>query len=141
MADRLAAELELRASESGPRVRATLIQEGRASTGSRRELFTPGAVQWPGEGVELRTEHLAKAETRAVPTREADGRIVIDACLLASPLWTLAASAGRRGRIERVSAQRVVDPGGGSGEGTPTAEGSTPWRPVQSAGGGGGRTV
>ena len=94
MADRLAAELEIRASDSGPRIRATLIQEGRASTGSRRELFTPGAVQWAAEGVELRTEHLGKAETRAVPSREADGRIIIDAP--ATPALFAAVHAGKR---------------------------------------------
>ncbi len=94
MADRLAAELEIRASDSGPRIRATLIQEGRASTGSRRELFTPGATQWAAEGVELRTEHLGKAETRAVPTRETDGRIVIDAP--ATPALFAAVHAGKR---------------------------------------------
>lgn len=94
MADRLVAELEIRASDSGPRIRATLIQEGRASTGSRRELFTPGAAQWAAEGVELRTEHLGKAETRTVPTRETDGRIVIDAP--ATPALFAAVHAGKR---------------------------------------------
>ena len=42
----------------------------------------------------MRTEHLAKSETRAVPTREAYGRIVIDAP--ATPALFAAVHGGKR---------------------------------------------
>ena len=94
MSDRPVAELEIRASEPGPHIRATLIQEKRAATSSRRELVAAGAAHWAAEGVELRTEHLGRAETRAVPTRKADSRIVIEAP--ATPALFAAVHAGKR---------------------------------------------
>ena len=68
---------ELRAAEDGEHLHAVLIQEGRAASGGRKELFVPGSVQWPAEGVGILTAHRAAPEVRAVPTREADGRISI----------------------------------------------------------------
>ena len=46
----------------------------------RAELFAPGALQWPTEGVGILTEHLSgKPETRAFPIREPNGEITIEA--------------------------------------------------------------
>ena len=59
---------------------AVLIQEGRASSGGRRELFTPGAIQWR-DGVDILAVHRGKVETRAIPERQADGRITVVAAL------------------------------------------------------------
>ena len=71
--------VECRASTEGARLRATVIQEGRASRGIRAEIFAPGALAWPKDGIAIRTIHLGTEETRAVPERLPDGRIVIDA--------------------------------------------------------------
>lgn len=65
----LAAAVECRASESGPVLRGTIITEGRPAARAR-EVFAPGAVHFPPEGIEIRTRHGAKAEARAVPTRD-----------------------------------------------------------------------
>ena len=67
---------EIRAADDGEHLHAVLIQRARRFRG-RKELFVPGSVQWPAEGVGILTAHRAAPEVRAVPTREADGRISI----------------------------------------------------------------
>ena len=71
--------VELREAEGGPRLHGVLIQEGRAAAGGRAELFAPGAVTWPDNGIEIRTRHLGPAEVRAMPRRAVDGSITIEA--------------------------------------------------------------
>ena len=92
--ERLSVELETRASESGPMLHATILQEGRAATGIRRELFTPGAVTWPANGIGVLLQHHGEPETRAVPTREPNGEIRIAA--KATPAVFEAVRGGRR---------------------------------------------
>ncbi|MYD85361.1 MAG: hypothetical protein F4137_10925 [Acidobacteria bacterium] len=79
MPDSVVVPVETGAGESGPRLHATIIQEGRISRGGRRELFSPGALAWPAAGIAVRAKHHAAEETRAVPERMPDGRIVVDA--------------------------------------------------------------
>lgn len=76
--DRLVVAVECRASDAGPMLRATIIQEGRAATGGRAEVFAPGAMHWPDDGIAIRTVHLGPEVARAVPTREANGEIRIE---------------------------------------------------------------
>lgn len=76
--DRLTAEVEVRASASGPMLRGTLIQEGRAAAGGRAELFTPNSLVWPSDGVAILAEHRGRELARAVPERQPDGRITIE---------------------------------------------------------------
>ena len=52
-----------------------IIQEGRAAAGGRAELFAPGAVVWPSDGIAIRREHRGAVLARAVPVREANGEI------------------------------------------------------------------
>ena len=87
--------VEYREDNGGPRIVATLIQEGRAATGGRAELFTPGSVVWPDTGVGIQTVHKGAVEVRAVPTRGADGSITFSA--RATPAIVDAVNAGRRG--------------------------------------------
>ena len=93
-AERFTVPVETRASEDGPRLIGTILTEGRASTGSRAELFTPGAATWPADGIDIRTEHLGRAETRAVPVRGANGELCIDA--KATPAIFAAVQSGKR---------------------------------------------
>ena len=75
-------EVEVREAETPgrePTLHGTLIQEGRAASGGRRELFTPGSVEWPSAGVAIMTEHRGAVETRAQPIRQRDGRLTITA--------------------------------------------------------------
>lgn len=62
-----------------PTLRGTMIQEGRAASGGRREVFVPESVEWPSEGVGILTEHRGAIEARAHPIRQRDGRITLTA--------------------------------------------------------------
>ena len=57
----------------------TLIQEGRAASGGRAEVFTPGSVEWPSMGVGILLAHRMAPEVRAIPERQRDGRITVQA--------------------------------------------------------------
>ena len=73
---RRASPVEIREAEDGPHLHGVLIQEGRAAR-RRREVFAPGSVEWPSDGVGILTRHHGEPQARAVPTREADGRIAL----------------------------------------------------------------
>ena len=70
--------IELREAEDGPQIVGCLIQEGRAAS-ARAEVFAPGSLVWSASGIALRAEHLGAEDSRAVPTREANGEIRISA--------------------------------------------------------------
>ena len=89
----LCAPIELRESEGGPTLHGVLIQEGRAAS-ARAEIFAPGSLQWSAEGIALREEHLGAEDSRAIPTREANGEIRIAAT--ASAALVAAYNEGRR---------------------------------------------
>ena len=84
-------EVEIR--EDGRELRGVMIQEGRAAS-ERRELFAPGSVEWPSEGVAVLTEHRGPVETRAQVVRESDGRLTITA--RATDAIRAAVEAGKR---------------------------------------------
>ena len=70
--------VEVRESEPGrPRLYGTMVTEGRAASGGRAELFAPGSVQWPTEGVGIQTRHHGPVEVQAQPVRQRDGRIEV----------------------------------------------------------------
>ena len=68
--DRLTCAVECRASESGPVLRGVVLAEGRAATGGRAELFTPGSCVWAPDGIDVLLEHRGRPAGRVVPTRE-----------------------------------------------------------------------
>ena len=79
---RVGFEVEVREAEAAghaPMLRGTMLQEGRAASGGRREVFTPGSVEWPAGGVVVRTEHRGKAEARGLVVRQSDGRLTVTA--------------------------------------------------------------
>ena len=63
---------------NGRTLHGVMLQEGRAAS-RRREIFTPGSVEWPDDGVAILTRHRGAPEIRAIPVREPDGRIRIEA--------------------------------------------------------------
>ena len=72
-------EVEVREREGRePTLHGTMLQEGRAAS-ERRELFSPGAVEWPSAGVAVLTEHRGQVETRAQVVRQRDGRLTLTA--------------------------------------------------------------
>lgn len=71
-------EVEIR-EEAGrePTLYGVMLTEGRAASGGRREVFAPGAVEWPSEGVGILTEHRGDIETRAHVVRDRNGRLTL----------------------------------------------------------------
>lgn len=75
MTDRIAFEIR----ESGGSLHGVIVTEGRAASGGRREVFAPGSVTWPAEGVAILAEHYGATEARAFPHRMEGGEIRIRA--------------------------------------------------------------
>ena len=76
--EKLHCPVEVRESASGPTLHGVLIQEGRAAS-VRAEVFAPGSLVWASDGIALRAKHLGDEDSRAIPTREANGEIRIAA--------------------------------------------------------------
>ena len=90
-----AGEVEIRAAEDGtPQLHGVILWEGRAASGGRREVFTPGSVEWPDTGVGILLEHRGAPVMRAAAARESDGRISVSAP--ATPEVRAAVEAGRK---------------------------------------------
>ena len=67
-------ELEIREDERlGPMLRAVILQEGRAASGGRSELFAPGSSTWSEQGIEIKVGHNGEVETLAHPVRSPEG--------------------------------------------------------------------
>ena len=88
------AAAEVRAAQNGQHLYGTLVTEGRAASGGLREVFTPGSVEWPAEGIGILTEHRAAPEMRVMPVREPDGRITVNS--LATPAIRVAVRGGKK---------------------------------------------
>ena len=73
-------EIEIR-EEPGrePTLYGVMLQEGRAASGGRRELFAPLSIEFPSEGVGILTEHLGTIQTRGQVIRQRDGRLTLTA--------------------------------------------------------------
>ena len=82
--------------DDGPRLYATLIQEGRAAQHRRHaEVFAPGSIDWPSTGVGVVTEHYGRPEVRALPVRQSNGEIQI--AVRATPAIVSAVESGKTG--------------------------------------------
>ena len=86
--------VEVRESEDGPRLHATIIQEGRAAS-ELPEVFSPHSIDWPSNGVGIKLRHGQPVEVRAMPTRGPDGSIRI--AVRATPNIVNAVQGGLRG--------------------------------------------
>lgn len=107
----LHARCEIRETDDGPRLVGTIVQEGRAARGGRAEVFAPGSVTWPSEGIEIRTRHLGPAEAVAMPVRQPNGEIRI--AVRATPAIVAAVQSGRdRMSVEFMATREVRTAGG-----------------------------
>ena len=88
----VSAVVELRAE--GETLHGIILQEGRAASGGRAEVFTPGSLQWPADGVAILAAHHGAVLTRAFPHRDSESRIRVRA--RATPEIRAALDAGRR---------------------------------------------
>ena len=86
--------LQIEIRREADALHGVIIQEGRAASGSRSELFTPGAILWPAEGVEILLEHRGKVAATVIPQRAANGEIRFSTPL--SPDILAAWEAGKR---------------------------------------------
>ena len=93
MMEKLHCPVEIRELKDGPMLHGVLIQEGRAAS-VRPEVFAPGSLVWSATGIALRAKHLGAEDSRAIPTREANGEIRIAAP--ASAAIVAAFNEGRR---------------------------------------------
>lgn len=93
--DNLTSEVEIR-EQAGrePTLHATILSEGRAASGGRRELFAPGSVDWPTGGVGVVLKHLADPEVRGQVVRARNGELRLQA--RATPAIQAAVAAGKR---------------------------------------------
>ena len=69
--------VELRESDS--QLRGIMLQEGRAASAGRREVFAPASVEWPEKGVAILTEHRGDEQARASVVRDREGRLHVSA--------------------------------------------------------------
>ena len=93
MSETLHCPVEIRETNGGPTLHGILIQEGRAAS-SRPEVFAPLSLVWASTGIAIRSKHLGAEDSRAIPTREANGEIRIAAP--ASAAIVAAFNEGRR---------------------------------------------
>ena len=93
MQETLHCSVEIREAKDGPTLHGVLIQEGRAAS-ARAEVFAPLSLVWASDGIALRAKHLGLEDSRAIPTREANGEIRIAAP--ASAAIVAAFNEGRR---------------------------------------------
>ena len=89
-----AVECELREVSGEPKLSGTLIQEGRIAR-RRAEVFAPGSIQWPGNGIGVQVGHHSPVEVRAMPVRSPRGHIEISA--RTTPAIVEAVEAGKSG--------------------------------------------
>ena len=87
-------EIEIRQAAEGGELHGVMLTEGRAASGGRAEVFAPGSVQWPSEGVEIAPGHELPTETRAHPIRQRDGKLTLKT--RASDALRNAVEAGRK---------------------------------------------
>ncbi|MCY4057617.1 MAG: hypothetical protein OXG44_06420 [Gammaproteobacteria bacterium] len=111
MGDTFRCKVELRESESGPTLEGVILQEGRAAQGGRAEVFAPGSVVWPSDGIGILTRHLGPVETRAIPERSDNGELRIS--VPATPALVAAVKAGKDGMSVEFVAHREQRTAGG----------------------------
>ena len=75
---RCAIEIRSDDTRSGPgRLTGTLITEGEQAS-DRREVFMPGALQWPSEGIVLRRQHNRDSPITMIQPRREGNKIIVD---------------------------------------------------------------
>ena len=112
MTDTLIVPIELRAADEarpGPgRLYGTLLTYGERAA-DRAEVFEPGSLSWPDDGVVLRRQHVRAAPImRAVPEVRG-GAIVFDAALPDTAAGRDAAAEVRAGLFRGLSIEFKAD--------------------------------
>ena len=95
-------EVEQRGDGAG-RIRGVILPLGRVA-GDRREVFTPGSVSWPSNGVRLLAEHRGRQIMRFQPI-ERRGNLEIDEQLPDTDLAREVAAEIRSGKRAGLSVE------------------------------------
>ena len=97
-------ELELRETDRGPGILlGTILETGRIA-GDRREVFTPGSVQFPSNGIRLLAEHRGRQVMRLTPVIEGSS-IRVEAQLPDNAIGREVAAEVRSGRKRGLSVE------------------------------------
>lgn len=91
------------AAESPGRIVGTILETGRVAS-DRAEVFSPGAVSFPANGIRILAEHRGRMVARIVPTIEGN-EIKIDAVLPDTSLGREVAAEVRSGRKRGLSVE------------------------------------
>lgn len=106
MTETLHCGIELReAADSPGRIVGTILEVGRVAS-DRREVFAPGAVQWPSNGIRLLAEHRGRQVMRVEPVVDGS-EIRIDAALPDNAIGREVAAEIRAGRKRGMSVEFV----------------------------------
>ena len=99
--------IELRAAADSPgRITGVIVETGRVAA-DRREVFTPGSVQWPSNGIRLLAEHRGRLVMRVQPIVEG-AAIRLDSPLPDTALGREVAGEIRSGRKAGLSVEFVA---------------------------------
>jgi len=106
MTETINCDIEIREADDSPgRIVGTILETGRVAS-DRREVFAPGAVTFPSNGIKLLAEHRGRQVMRVVP--EVDGsKIRIDAPLPDNASGREVAAESRSGRRRGLSVEFV----------------------------------
>ena len=105
--DEIRCALEIRADEtmaSPGRLFGTLLTYGEKA-GDRNEVFEPGSLEWPADGIVIRRQHNRGAPILRVVPEVRDGAVVIDAALLDTTAGRDAAREVRSGLLTGLSVE------------------------------------
>lgn len=99
-------DVEIReATDSPGRITGTILEYGRIA-GDRREVFIPGSVQFPQNGIRLLAEHRGRQVMRITPTVEGSA-IKVEGLLPDNALGREVAKEIRSGRKRAMSVEFV----------------------------------
>ena len=104
MSDTIHVPIEIReAADSPGRIVGTILETGRVAA-DRREVFTPGSVQFPANGIRLLAEHRGRMVARVQPVVDGS-EIRIDAPLPDTAIGREVAAEVRSGRKRGLSVE------------------------------------
>ena len=103
--DEIRCSVEIREDDGSPgRITGTLLNYGERA-GDRAEVFEPGSLEWPADGVVLRRQHNRAAPVMRVTPEARGAAVVIDAPLPDTAAGRDAAREVRSGLLTGLSVE------------------------------------
>ena len=113
MRDEIRCAVEIREVEGKPRLVGILMPYGERAQ-DRAEVFEPGSLSWPDDGVVLRRQHVRESPIMRIVPVEVEGRLTVDAPIPDTAAGRDCASELRSGLFRglsvefRATAQNIV---------------------------------